>query len=325
MKNALTIGFVLAASVGCKKKAAESTDTKGSAMPPADAVAVDAEPMWDGTSTLTLTEGFATPESVLYDPDADIYLVSNINGTPLEADDNGYITKVSPDGKIIEAKWIDGTKDDVKLDAPKGMAIANGLLYVSDINVVRKFDLKTGEPKGEIKVDKATFLNDVANAPDGGIYVTDSGLDAKFASTGTDAVYVIGKDDKVKPLIKNKALASPNGVIGGEKGGVWVVTFGSGEIYAVDAKGKQAKGQKLPKGQNDGVVALEGGEFLVSSWEGSAIYAGKPGGEWKPIIENVKSPADIGYDTKRHRILIPVFQGNTVIIQPRPQGVPSLP
>jgi hypothetical protein len=188
MKNALTIGFVLAASVGCKKKAAESTDTKGSAMPPADAVAVDAEPVWDGTSTLTLTEGFATPESVLYDPDADIYLVSNINGTPLEADDNGYITKVSPDGKIIEAKWIDGTKDDVKLDAPKGMAIANGLLYVSDINVVRKFDLKTGEPKGEIKVDKATFLNDVANAPDGGIYVTDSGLDAKFASTGTDAV-----------------------------------------------------------------------------------------------------------------------------------------
>jgi sugar lactone lactonase YvrE len=326
MKNALTIALVLAASAGCKKKAAESTDPKGSAaVTPADAatVAIDAAPpAWDGKSALSLTEGFSTPESVLYDAEADIYLVSNINGTPLEVDDNGYITKVSPDGKITEAKWIDGSKDTVKLDAPKGMAIANGFLYVSDINVVRKFDIKTGESKGEIKVEGATFLNDVANAPDGGIYVTDSGLNKDFASTGTDAVYLIGKDDKIKPLIKDKALAAPNGVVAGEKGAVWVVTFGSGEIYAVDAKGKKAAGQKLPKGQNDGVVALDGGEFLVSSWEGSAIYRGKPGGEWKPVVENVKSPADIGYDNKRHRILIPVFQGNTVIIQPVQSATP---
>lgn len=326
MNKALTIAFVLAAVAGCKKKAAESTDTKGSATvtAPADAaaVAVAVAPAWDGKSALSITEGFATPESVLYDPDADVYLVANINGTPLDADDNGYITKVSPDGKITEAKWIDGSKDTVKLDAPKGMAIANGFLYVSDINVVRKFDMKTGESKGEIKVEGATFLNDLANAPDGGIYVTDSGLDAKFSGTGTDAVYVIGKDDKLKTLIKDKALAAPNGAVGGDNGAVWIVTFGSGEIYAVDAKGKKAPGQKLPKGQNDGVVALSGGEFLVSSWEGSAIYRGKPGGEWKPVVENVKSPADIGYDSKRHRILIPVFQGNAVIIQPVQPATP---
>jgi hypothetical protein len=77
-----------------------------------------------------------------------------------------------------------------------------------------------------------------------------------------------------------------------------------------------SKNQKLPKGQLDGVVVLDGGDVLVSSWEGSAVYRGKPGGEWKPVVENVKSPADIGYDSKRHRILIPSFQGNTVILQP---------
>ena len=85
---------------------------------------------------------------------------------------------------------------------------------------------------------------------------------------------------------------------------------------AGDAKGKQAKGQKLPKGQLDGVVTLEGGELLVSSWEGSAIYRGKPGGEWKPVVENAKSPADIGYDTKRKRVLIPSFMGNSVTLHP---------
>ena len=110
--------------------------------------------------------------------------------------------------------------------------------------------------------------------------------------------------------------SGPNGITAGDAGSVWVVTFGSGEIDKVDAKGKQEKGQKLPKGQLDGIVTLDGGDVLVSSWEGSAIYRGQPGKEWKPVVENVKSPADIGWDSKRHRILIPVFMGNTVILQP---------
>lgn len=324
MKKLFTIALVLAALPACKKKTNEKVETKGSAdvatapsdaatAAPADAAAPAA---WDGKTALPLTEGFSTPESVLYDADSDVYLVSNINGQPLDADDNGYIARISPEGKVTEGKWIDGAKENVKLDAPKGMAIVGGVLYVADINVVRKFDAKTGEPKGDIKIDKATFLNDVSMAPDGGVYVTDSGLDPKFSSTGTDAVYHIAKDDAVHTIAKDKKLSGPNGIVGDGKGSAWVVTFGSGEIYMVDAKGKQSANQKLPKGQLDGIVALDGGDVLVSSWEASTIYRGKPGAEWKPVVENVQSPADIGYDTKRHRILIPVFMGNTVILHP---------
>jgi len=321
MKKLATIVLVLGSFTACKKKPADKAEpTKGSdTTVPSDAaaIAIDAAaPPWDGKTPLSLTDGFQTPESVLYDADADVYLVSNINGKPTDADDNGFISKVSPEGKIVELKWIDGAKENIKLDAPKGSAIVGGILYVADINVVRKFDAKTGEPKGEIKVDKSTFLNDVAAAPDGGIYVTDSALKPDFSSDGNDAVYHIAKDEKVHPLAKDKALAAPNGVLAGDKGAVWVVTFGSGSLYSVDAKGKKGADKKLPKGQNDGIVALAGGEILVSSWEGSAIYRGKPDGEFKPVVENVQSPADIGYDTKRNRILIPVFMGNTVIIQP---------
>lgn len=324
MKHLVCLFAVLAAVSACKKKQEnkETAPTQGSAAVatlPADAAAapaVDAAAKeWDGKSPLPV-EGFQTPESVLYDADADIYLVSNINGDAKGTDDNGFISKVSPDGKVTELKWIDGSKDNIKLDAPKGMAIAGGVLYVADITVVRQFDAKTGEQKPDIKIDGATFLNDIANAPDGGVYVTDSGLDAKFQPTGTDAVYHIGKDGKVKPLIKDKTLGAPNGVTAGDKGSVWVVTFGSGEIYQVDAKGKKVAPQKLPKGQLDGVVGLDGGDVLVSSWEASAVYRGKPGGEWKPVVENVKSPADIGWDSKRKRLLIPLFQANSVVINP---------
>ncbi|GAG56131.1 unnamed protein product [marine sediment metagenome] len=68
--------------------------------------------------------GFKKPESVLHDPQADLYLVSNIVGKALEKDERGFISKLSPDGKVLELKWIEGGRDGVKLNAPKGMAIA---------------------------------------------------------------------------------------------------------------------------------------------------------------------------------------------------------
>jgi sugar lactone lactonase YvrE len=262
--------------------------------------------------------GFATPESVLYDATADVYLVANINGEPVGADDNGFISKVSPDGKVAELKWIDGSKPDVKLDAPKGMAISGDLLWVADITVVRKFDAKTGAPKGEVKIPGATFLNDVVAAEGGGVYVADTGLNAKFEPTGADAVYHIGKDGKAKPLVKAKDLGGPNG-LAFANGSVWVNTFGSGELYEVTAKGgKDAKkpGVKLPKGQLDGLVVKDDGELLISSWEGKAVYAGKPGGEWKAILSDVEAPADIGWDSKRKVLLVPQFTGNALILLP---------
>jgi sugar lactone lactonase YvrE len=259
--------------------------------------------------------GLMTPESVLHDADADVYLVSNINGKPLDADDNGFISRVTPDDlQKIELKWIDGSKPDVKLDAPKGMAISGGVLWVADITVVRKFDAKTGKPMGEVKVPGAGFLNDVAPAADGGILVTDSGLNAKFEASGTDAVYSISKAGAVKPLIKGKDLGGPNGVIAvGDT--VWVTTFRSGAVFEVPKTG-EPKPVKLPKGQLDGIVALENGEFLVSSWEGKTVFQGK-GDQWKDLKLDLESPADIGWDSKRKKLLVPQFQKDAVsIIEP---------
>jgi sugar lactone lactonase YvrE len=257
--------------------------------------------------------GFATPESVLYDPDGDRYLVSNINGKPFEADNNGFISVLSPEGKVTDLKWIDGGgKGKVKLDAPKGMAIVKGVLYVADITVVRMFDSKTGAPEGEVKIEKATFLNDVAAGADGKVYVSDSGLkggDKGFEPTGTDAVYVIEKG-KAKAIAKSPDLGRPNGLLPTDKG-VIVVTFGSGEVYRLDDKGAKKDVSKPPKGSLDGVIAL-GDSLLVSSWEGSAIYKGKLGGSFEVVLSDQSAPADIGYDTKRGRLLVPHFLESTV-------------
>ncbi len=262
-----------------------------------------------GVSRTEIKDAFQTPESVLYDAASDTYLVANINGAPTDADDNGFISRIGSDRKVKELKWIDGSKPDIKLDAPKGMAISGGVLYVADITVVRKFDAKTGKPMGEVKIDGATFLNDVSPRKAGGVFVTDSGLTPKFESSGTDAVYAIDKKDKVTALAKGKELGGPNGVLEAN-GKVYVVTFGNGSMYEVTAKGP-GKAEKLPKGKLDGIVALPDGTFLISSWEGKTIYKGKPG-NWKDLQLATDALADIGYDTKRKLVLVPQFQGNKV-------------
>ena len=263
--------------------------------------------------------GLSTPESVLHDDVADVYLVSNVDGKPAEADGKGFISRLTPDGGVENLKWIDSGKNKVTLNAPKGMAIAGDLLYVADLDTVRIFDRKTGAPMGDVKIPGATFLNDVGVASDGRIIVSDTGLKSGangLESSGSDAVYAIeagpkdAKQRKVTPLMKSKDLGGPNGVLArGDK--TWVVGFGNGELYSLDAKGKKGDVQKLPKGSLDGIVMI-GDDVVVSSWEGNAIYRGKPGGELKVLIEDVKSPADMGYDKKRGRLLVPLFTDSEI-------------
>jgi sugar lactone lactonase YvrE len=246
----------------------------------------------------------STPESAMYDEANDRYLVSNINGNPGAADGNGFISILSPDGQVTNAKWIAGGTNKVKLDAPKGMAIAAGVLYVADITAVRKFDLKTGAPKGDIPIAGATFLNDMSAGADGKVYVSDSGIkvtETGMEPTGTDAVYVIDKG-KVKPLNKSKELGGPNGVLATDKG-LLVVSFG-GELYRLDKDGKRSDVTKLPEAGLDGIVAV-GDTLYISSWKGSGVYKGKLGGTFELALPNLKGPADIGYDKKRNRLLVP--------------------
>lgn len=263
------------------------------------------------TPVLTL-KGFATPESVLYDAKADVYLVSNINGSPSAADNNGFISRVSPDGSKVDLKWIEAGKKGVKLDGPKGSAIVGGTLYVADISRLREFDATSGKPKGEIPLVGATFANDVTAGPDGKVYVSDSGIkidDKGVTPTGTDAVYVVEKG-KAKVLAKGDELGHPNGLLWASDK-LWVVTLGSGEIYSLDKAGKKSDGQKLPKGALDGIIAV-GDSIFVSSWEAQGVFKGKPGGTWDLVLSGLKAPADIGFDSKHSLILVPRFQDDIV-------------
>lgn len=260
--------------------------------------------------------GLQTPESILYDSRADVYLVSNINGNPTAVDGNGFISRVSPSGKMLALKWIDGTKPGVTLNAPKGMAIVGSTLYVSDITAVRMFDRLSGKFKGAIDIPGATFLNDLAAGRDGSVYLSDSGLKPDFSPSGTDAIYKIDSKGKVTAIAKSPDLHSPNGVAVLPNGKVVVVSFAKpGELYTLGASGQKENIRALPAGQLDGVEVLPDGALLVSSWEASVVYRVERDGTVKVVLKDVPSPADIGYDSRRNRVLIPIFTKNYLVIQ----------
>lgn len=269
-----------------------------------------ATPTGGGDKIVVEQVGFKTPESVLYDPVADLYLVSNINGSPTEVDNNGFISRVRPDGTLDTLRWIEGGRAGVALSAPKGMALSGEHLYVTDVTVVRKFDRKTGDPSGVVAVEGATFLNDLCPGPALSVFVSDSGLDKK-----TDAVHQIGADGSVKTLVKGADLGGPNGLFAADDG-VWVVTFRSGELWLVDASGEKKSLAKPPKGGLDGLVRLPDGSMLMSSWEGGALYRGPAAGPFETVLSELTAPADIGYDDKRKRVLIPLFKSDALEIHP---------
>ena len=95
--------------------------------------------------------------------------------------------------------------------------------------------------------------------------------------------------------------------------GLWVVTFGSNELYRLE-DGKKVDVKTLPKGSLDGIVKDANGHFVIASWEGQEVMRGLAEGPFATVIANAKAPADIGYDTKRKRLLVPRFQDDIVQI-----------
>lgn len=261
--------------------------------------------------------GFMTPESVLHDPDADVYLVSNINGDPFEKDDDGFVSRLSPDGRVLALRWIDGASESVDLDAPKGMAILGDELWIADIDQLRRFDRTSGAQKPSIPIPGATFLNDVAVGPDGVIHVTDSGFAPGFTATATDAIWrveITGGTPKLVTLARGEELAHPNGLCSGARD-LFCVDWEKGEFVMISATGKREAPLKLPHKQLDGLVRTETARWFASSWEGRCIYEISPKGDVTARIKEIDQPADIGYDAKRSRLLIPLFGSDSVLVK----------
>lgn len=261
--------------------------------------------------------GLSAPESALYDSAADAYLVSNINGSVFARDDNGFISRIAPDGRVTKLKWIAGGRRGVTLNAPKGMGIKGDTLFVADIEAVRLFDRRSGAPLAAVPIPGATFLNDIAVGPDGTVYVTDTGIQEEGSGStrsGADALWKLGPGHRPVMIARGDELGGPNGIVA-DSGGVTMVTLGSGRVFHFDPADARTELPRPPQGALDGVVRLADHSLLITSWDANTVYRLTPGGQYSVAVAGVTSPADIGWDPMRHRLLIPLLTLNQVEIR----------
>jgi len=246
---------------------------------------------------LWVSKGFKMPESVVYDGANDILYVSNINGEGSDKDGNGFISRVSLDGEILEPEWISG------LDAPKGMALAGNKLYVSDIDTLVEINVNDSEITNRYKARGSQFLNDVAAAGNGDIYVSD---------TGANTIYKLS-DGSFGVWLKDDRLDSPNGLLV-EQDRLLVASMGpfnspdNARLSAVSLSSKTITNiTPEPAGKLDGLETGLDGDYYVTDWPNGGLLRITTDGRVKKLLELEKGSADLEFVASTRMIIIPMM------------------
>ena len=267
-----------------------------------------------------ISEGLDGPESVVHDQDRDVYLVSNTGGFSCKGGSDGYILVVDPSDDFKMKRLVSGGVDGVTLNAPKGMALSNDVLWVADINTMRRFHPATGKPIGDpIPITGSTALNDVCAAPDGTVIVSDTALNLLSLPTFNDAIYRVFPDGTFETVVASLGLGHPNGVFCEGDGNVLVVnlcTWPWAKVSRVSGDGETTPVTSLPKGVLDGIEKDDDGSLYVSSWWLGGVFRIKPDKKIEVVVKGITSPADFTLDKKRDFMILPSFLKNEVHIIP---------
>lgn len=259
--------------------------------------------------------GFRRPESARYYSPGDVYFVSNIDGNPAAKDGNGFISRVSADGAIDSLRFVAGGRGGARLDAPKGTALVGDTLWVADIDQVRGFNARTGAPVAtvDLSAQGALFLNDIAVGPDRSLYITDTGLRGG-QHTGPDRIFRIAPDRTASVALRSDSLGGPNGIAwdGASERFVVVPFAGPRTLLAWKPGSTTLTAIGTGAGQFDGVEVLGDGRLLVTSWADSSLTI--RAGDSVRRVGGLPSPADIGVDTRRQRVAVPLLRENRVEI-----------
>lgn len=263
----------------------------------------------DAQSQPVLAKAFVTadlhaPQAVVHDEEQDIYFVSNAGSSGGE----GFVSRITPDGKITELKFIDG------LRVPRGMAIRNTELWIADVDRLHSYDRVTGAHLATVDLTEhgAVSLCDVAVGPDERIYATDTDVRIKGAReqvrAGDGRVFRINDLADVEVIAAGEELRSPTAI---EWDGTrFLIAQAYGHEVLAWSPGMATKAVLRGPGAFEGLVVLPSGAVIVSSHHDDGLHVAHGGGELRPLFSRRPSPGGIGFDRKRNRLLIPSSDGD---------------
>ena len=220
-------------------------------------------------------------ESAVYDKTYDRIYASMIGAR--EPGDGGVAT-VSLEGQLLNKEFIAGLND------PKGIALTETKLYVSDVTELVEADRETGEILKKYTAEGVQFLNDVVIAPDGKVYVSD---------TRTSEIYVLAPDRSFTLWLADEGLDHPNGLLVVDDT-MYVASWGGdpegGRVSSVDMKTK-AITTITPDivGNLDGIRPYDEERLIISDWQSGKVHLMAKDGTLEEVVQVGQSVGDIAY------------------------------
>jgi hypothetical protein len=284
------------------------------------------EPM---SSNVKVYGAIYSAESCSYDAGRGVIVVPN-RGVPQSVQaNNAWVSLINHDGSVHTARWI-GLQNPAErpnltpplvLNEPYGSDIANGMLYVADrdggtgpnepsVAVIRRFDMRTGAPAGEIRVEAVDWINDIEVADDGTIYATRSGDFGNPPDPATWQVWKIAPSGTASIFVQGAPLFQPNGVAFDPRGNIVVVNVGNADVLTFSPAGRLLATEQAAQAGSDGLVIMPDGTKYVSSVRQGGVSRIRPGRAAELIARNIPNAASMCYDAGANQLVIPMNPNN---------------
>jgi DNA-binding beta-propeller fold protein YncE len=256
---------------------------------------------------VTVTE-LQDPYSFIGSQSGNEYFISSINGESDSADNNGFITKLDANGKILSLRFIEGGKADVTLHAPKGLAVVGRTLYVADLDSLRAFDMNNGKPLGTITMPRATAQSPVRLTD----VVFDGGELLYCSDQQANRIYRVELgSQKVSVLVSDPNLSGPAGLaVHPKTGRLIAVSWDKGKIFEITPEGAVSElfsnGFFSSRFANlRGVDFDRWGNMYVSDFTRGKVWRMTRDKHFQVIAEYLPSPGDLSIDRTNNLILVP--------------------
>ncbi len=300
-------------------------------------IAPAADGKFDAMSTNVKVYGaIYSAESCSYDPVRGVIVVPNRGVAQNVQTNNAWVSFINHDGTVHTARWIgiqnpgdqrSNLTPPLVMNEPLGSDIANGVLYLADrdggttatepvVSVVRKFNMQTGAPAGEIRVEKSNGFNDLEVADDGTIYATQTGAGGQTPDQTTWQVWKITRDGTASIFVQGAPLRQPNGIAFDPQGNIVVINIGNNEVLTFSPDGKLLKTETAVQAGNDGLVIMADGTKYVSSVVNGGVSRIRPGRPAELIAQNIPNPASMCYDAGANQLVIPMNANNGLAFIP---------
>jgi hypothetical protein len=270
-------------------------------------------------------------ESCSYDAERGVIVVPNRGVTQNVQANDGFVSFINHDGSVHTARWIGvqspadrvRSKPALVLNEPYGSDIAQGMLYVADrdggtsatdpsIAVIRRFDMKTGAPAGEVRIQGVDWLNDIEVADDGTVYATRTGAFGDKPDPATWQVWKVAPNGTASVFVQGAPLFQPNGIAFDPQGNIVVVNIGDDAVLTFSPAGRLVKTEHAAQAGNDGLVILPDGTKYVSSVRFGGVSRIRPGSPAELIARNIPSAASMCYDAGANQLVIPMNPNNAL-------------